>query len=363
MIFAVVSDIHAYNSTVYSHTNSDGVNSRLRIILDELKRAAAVLKAAGGSTMIVAGDIFHVRGSIDPEVLNPLRATIEEILLDDINIYAIPGNHDLKSKDSRKLSSQIENLAQISITGGMFRCFSEPTIIRMGPEIFGFAPWRNTVPDLMNDLAELRKHPDTEKAHVFIHAGIDGVISGMSAHGLTHTDLEAIGFKRIYAGHYHNHKVFPGGSVVSIGATTHHNWGDIGTRAGFLIVDTVADTVTFHDTQAPKFHDISGLSEGDIELLCMGNYVRFRGPTMTQGEIDDLKNQLVKWGALGVSIEVPRATVATRATAGPTVKGVTLEKSVDNFIDGATNIPASIDKERLKLRCQEVLTSSRARAA
>lgn len=359
MKFAVLADIHAYGSTVYSGTNPDGVNTRLSIILSEMKRAAQTLAREGGRIMIIAGDIFHTRGSIDPEVLNPLRETVESILAMDIDIYAIPGNHDLKSADSRQLSSQIENLAQISISGGMFRCYNEARVVGLQDVPFGFVPWRNKMDDLKADLAALKAtyayHADM---HVFIHAGIDGVLSGMPAHGLTDGDLAAYGFKRVYAGHYHNHVIFPGNKVVSIGATTHHNWGDVGTRAGFLIVDTDADTVTFHDTQAPKFADLTGLDEMDMELECKGNYVRFRGPTMTQTEINELRDQFRKWGALGVSIEVPKSTVAVRS-ASP-VKGVTLDQSVANYIDGKKDIPASIDKVKLKARAQAILDDSRA---
>ncbi|OWZ90457.1 hypothetical protein B9J07_28135 [Sinorhizobium sp. LM21] len=359
MKFAVVADIHAYGSTVYSGTDTTGVNTRLRLILDELRRTARAVKMEGGSKIFIAGDIFHTRGSIDPEVLNPLRETIEDILDFGIDIHAIPGNHDLKSKDSRKLSSQIENLTQISIAGGTFTCYNEPKWVGLEDAPFGFVPWRNSIDDLKADLATLKAScPKPEEMHVFIHAGIDGVLSGMPAHGLTSGDLAAYGFKRIYAGHYHNHVMFEDGKVVSIGATTHHNWGDVGTRAGFLIVDTDADTVTFHDTQAPKFADLTGLDELDMELECKGNYVRFRGPTMTQTEINELRDQFRKWGALGVSIEVPKSTVAVRS-ASP-VKGVTLDQSVANYIDGKKDIPASIDRAKLKARAQTILDDSRA---
>lgn len=359
MKFAVLADIHAYGSTVYSGTGVDGINIRLQLILDEMLRSAKTLLDEGGKTMFIAGDIFHTRGSIDPEVLNPLRGTVEEILNTGIDIHAIPGNHDLKSKDSRALSSQIENLAQISIAGGMFRCYNEVTSFQIDGQWFGFVPWRASIKDFLEDMGDLSAHPAHADMHVFIHAGIDGVLSGMPAHGLTDADLAAFGFKRVYAGHYHNHVIFPGNKVVSIGATTHHNWGDVSTRAGFLIVDTDADTVTFHDTQAPKFADLTGLDELEMELECRGNYVRFRGPSMTQTEINELRDQFRKWGALGVSIEVPKATVAARPSASAS-KGLTIDQSVANFVDTAKGIPPSVDREKLKKRCQQILDESRA---
>ena len=359
MKFAVLSDIHAYASTVYSGVDVDGVNKRLRIILNEMERAAKVLKDEGGSTMVLAGDLFHTRGSIDPEVLNPLRETFEKILAMDIDIYAIPGNHDLKSSDTQQLSSQVENLAQVSIAGGEFKIFNEVGHCIVDGVPLGFVPWRNRLEGLHADLAKLAAEPDHDKMHVFIHAGIDGVLSGMPAHGLTSADLAKYGFACVYAGHYHHHHNFAPDAVVSIGATTHQNWGDVGTKAGFLIVDAGnIVSIKRHDSQAPKFVDVSGMNQVDLELACDGNYVRFRGPTMTQQEINDLRDQFKNWGALGVSIEVPKATVATRPGTA-SASGKTLDQSVDSYIDGLTTIPTNIDKTEVKRRAQEVLDLSR----
>ncbi|PZR92056.1 MAG: hypothetical protein DI537_14620 [Stutzerimonas stutzeri] len=345
MIYAVVSDIHAHAWSLYSHTNSAGVNSRLATTLGELKRAAETLQAAGGNTMFVAGDIFHTRGTLDPEVLNPTRQAFDEILGMGIDIYAIPGNHDLKSNDSKELSSAIQNLAQITVEGREFKVFNVVSDRGIDGELFAFVPWRYTQEALLEDLEKItRGHGKAAcaKMDVFIHAGIDGVISGMPAGGLTDAKLAAFGFRRIFAGHYHNHVVFPGEKVISIGATTHHNWGDVGTRAGFLIVDTDADTVTFHDTLAPKFIDVSGMDELEMSVEAKDAYVRFRGPAMTQADVNEFRDQLKKWGALGVSIEVPKVATATRTTAP--AKGLTLEQSVEKFVTDTPPVGVTIEE-------------------
>lgn len=356
MIYAVVSDIHANAWSVFSRTDMDGVNSRLRIVLNELERAAATLIRAGGKVMIIAGDILHTRGTIDPEVLNPLRATFRKIMDSGIDIYAIPGNHDLKSKDSSELSSAIQNLAGESINGSRFTIVNSAKSFPIEGKHFGFVPWRLSHDALIEDLTTLSKEPGAAGMSVFIHAGIDGVISGMPGSGLTDAVLAGFGFKRLFAGHYHNHKVMAGGKVISVGATTHHNWGDVDTKAGFLIVDTDGD-VTFYDTQAPKFVDISGMSELEMEMECKGNYVRYRGDPMTQLEVNEIKKQLQDWGAEGVSIEVPRVTTPVRG-ATATTKTLSLESSVGNFVDSAT-VPAGVDKEAVKRRALDVLSRSR----
>lgn len=353
MTYAIISDIHAHSFTLFSKTNSEGINSRLCIILDEMIRAAYALKAAGGRRMIIAGDILHTRGQIDPEVLNPLRETIEQILSMDIDIDAIPGNHDLKSSETQEVSSSIQNLVQVSMTGGQFRVFNEPTV----SGALAFIPWRNTKEQLIRDLTDLAASvaPTHRQIDVFIHAGIDGVLSGMPAHGLTHVELGNFGFRRVFAGHYHNHKDF-GNGVVSIGATTHHNWGDIGTRAGFLLVNEADGSFTFNRSEAPHFIDISGMTEEDIQLVAPGNYCRVRGSAMTNDEVKDLRQVLTDMGALGTSIEVPRVSSVTRATkpAG----GVTIAQSIEAFVKASP--PATVDPAAVIKRAIETLNESQA---
>lgn len=354
MIYGVVSDLHANNWSVFSSTNSDGVNSRLRIILNELLRAADEILAAGGKTMIVAGDILHTRGSIDPEVLNPVRDTFKLILAKGIDVHAIPGNHDLKSKDSSELSSAIQNLAEISLEGTQFRVYNEPTIVAIDGQNFGFVPWRHTRAELLADLALMAAHPQASTFDVFIHAGIDGVLSGMPAHGLTAEVLAEFGFRNVFAGHYHHHYAF-GNGIYSIGASTHQVWGDVNTKAGFLIVDD--GTVTWNDTMAPKFVDLSAMDELEMEAECLNSYVRFRGPAMPQSAITELRNQFKSWGALGTSIEVPKAAAATRAPVGP-AKTRTLAESVESYVTGSKTIPDHVDREKVRLRAAEILANA-----
>lgn len=356
-MYAVLSDIHAHSFTLFAKTDSDGVNSRLRITLNEMLRAAKALVAAGGSRMIIAGDILHTRGQIDPEVLNPLRETIGEILSMGIDIEAIPGNHDLKSAETQELSSSIQNLVQISPNGGVFTVYNEPWVSSIDNTCgLLFVPWRNTKEQLLKDLQASAAKYSSKVANmdVFIHAGIDGVLSGMPAHDLTHVELGAFGFRRVFAGHYHNHKDF-GNGVVSIGATTHQNWGDVETRAGFLLVDPATGNFTFNRSEAPHFIDISGMQPDDIMMVAPGNYCRVRGAPMTTEEIKDLRQLLHDLGALGTSIEVPRTNQTLRTTKP--VSGMTIAQSIESFVKAAPPV-AGLTVEEVTKRAIETLNES-----
>lgn len=356
MIYGVVSDLHCHAWSVFSQTNRAGINSRLEATLSELRRAGDAVLANGGRTLVVAGDVFHTRGVIDPEVLNPTRAAFAELVGKGIEIHIIPGNHDLKSQDTNELSSAVQNLGSNRI-----HIYNKPTLVELDACWLALMPWRWSNSDLLIDLEAIKNQAVTGGIYpaaidVFVHAGVDGVLPHLSGGELTDKKLGAFGFRRVFAGHYHNHVELAHG-VVSIGATTHQTWGDVNSRAGFLTVDQLTGDVTFNDTRAPKFVDISGLDEDEMALLCPGNFVRFRGSHMTQADINALRSQFTSWGALGTSIEVPKTVVAARSGASPKT-GLTLEASVKSYIDESSDLPAEIDRERLKERAGEVLARS-----
>jgi hypothetical protein len=196
---------------------------------------------------------------------------------------------------------------------------------------------------------------DLKDFDLFIHAGIDGVLSNMPPSGLTDKVLGAYGFKRVMSGHYHHQKLLDHG-VISIGATTHQTWSDLDSRAGFLIVD--GDAVRIHASHAPSFVDVSGKSEDDAALLADGNYVRFRGQQMTNDQVKELRQFLEESGALGVSIQATKPAVNARSTTGPTAGGATIAESVQKFVDTTNLIPAHVDRDEVKREAADVLAKS-----
>ena len=190
-----------------------------------------------------------------------------------------------------------------------------------------------------------------------IHAGIDGVVTGMPDHGLTAKILGDFGFKHVFAGHYHNHKVLEHG-VVSIGATTHHSWRDVDSKAGFLLVE--GDKIQFHATHAPRFIDISGWDEDDIKMEAPGNFIRFRGPPMDAKDLEELRKWLSTLGAKGVQVDVAKVSASARSAASPASGARSLDDSVLAFVDASASVPATIDKAKLKQRAADVLNRARA---
>lgn len=319
--YVIVSDVHCHAWSAFSTTLKSGVNSRLQIILDELMRAAKSVKKAGGSTLVVAGDLFHVRGSVQPSVLNPVMSAFTQISLMGITVYAIAGNHDLEGKDATTLGNAMQALGSIP----NFHPITEPTSVTIPEGItLHLFPWYAELNDLRKAMIE---HPHTDADHAIIHAPVNGVIKGLPDTGLTPEEIVAMGYKFVFVGHYHNYKTFEAGRVASVGATTHQTWSDPGTAAGFLLVH--ADHYEHQPTQAPLFVDVPAgaiLAEYPIK----GNYVRLRLVDADEASIKADRAALDALGALAVTINATKKTEVTRTA---TIKaGSSMEVSVTDFV-------------------------------
>ena len=175
------------------------------------------------------------------------------------------------------------------------------------------------------------------------------MLPGLPDHGLDGEDLANLGFRRVFAGHYHNHKeVYPG--VVSIGATTQQTFSDIGAKAGFLLVDD--NDYKYRASHAPQFVELNEDTDpNDIPLIADGNYVRVSGMELDDKEINQIRDNLNDLGAKGTSFMVARKTEATR-TNSTQAKGMTLAQSVSAFVE---NLKSPFEKE-VQSRCSAILT-------
>ena len=342
--YGLISDTHHHLWSAFSTTLPSGVNSRLQTILDETVRCAETLGKAGGDTIIHAGDLFHVRGSVAPSVLNPTLETYKKLTKLGFKIVIVAGNHDLEGKDANELGSAITALKEVGCT-----IVSESHFLLHDNTCL--VPWVPNVGDLKALLDKIDLSYRTGRDLV-IHAGIDGVIPGLPDHGLDAGYLSKLGFKRVFAGHYHHHKKLHD-NVWSIGALTHQTWGDVGTKAGFVIVSD--KEVKWHASHAPSFVEIDPATPPeDVPLIVDGNYVRAKLATSKPSEIDAARKLLEKCGARGVTIISQPPKGVTR-TASSVKAGASLEASVQGYInDGDFE-----HKKELGVLCDSILKEAR----
>jgi DNA repair exonuclease SbcCD nuclease subunit len=340
--YALVSDLHCHNWSQFSQIGSDGVNTRLRIILDELIRAAQTLKKAGGTTLRVAGDLFHVRGNIAPSVLNPTFATFKWICEAlEIDVEIIPGNHDLEGLHADELGNAMQ---QLDLIEGV-EVITKPTVCEDGTVML---PWIESLDELRKEAAKL-KNPN---ADLIIHAPLNGVIRGLPDHGLDPVEVSKWGYRRVFTGHYHNHTA-PMDGAISIGATTHQTWSDPNTAAGFLIV--YPDRYEFHESQAPKFVNVD---QPIVDTTAVrNNYCRIRLQDVEADELDKFKADLKAAGAAGIVDHSTKKRPDTRGVAAP--QNLTLEVSVAQFVANDLDVDKSLSKKRIANDALDVLRAAR----
>ena len=344
-VYGVNSDQHAHNWNAFSSEDEHGRNNRLMGIIAELKACCDRTLAAGSKVVVLCGDLFHTRGSVDPDVFNPIREFFEAKTAEGFEFYVIAGNHDLQSADSNALHSAVAMLA--SIEG--FHVFHETVIMeRLG---FVMVPWHKKSKEYVAEIERVTAilGDKVKEYTMFCHIGIDGTLTGMPAHNVSPEWAAGLGYKRFFSGHYHNHRDF-GGGVYSVGALTHQTWGDVRTRAGFIVVN--GDDVQFFGSKQPQFVDItSDMEEHEAALLPDGNYVRVKLGTASKKSVAEIRSLLQKQGAKGISISFVPETAATKRE-GVTAKSIaSLDSSVSVYCaekkvsDGAAAMCAAIMKE------------------
>ena len=346
--YGLISDTHNHGWSAFSTTGADGVNSRLQEILSETKRCAQEVRAAGGDTIVHAGDLFHVRGKVAPSVLNPTMDSYRELIDDGFQIIILAGNHDLEGKTADRLGSAVT--AMQSVGCKVVNSLSEGLAAH---DDVVLVPW-------IQDLQELKETLDSiaparrSGSDLVIHAPVDGVIAGLPDHGLTAAHLAGLGFQRVFAGHYHNHKQL-NDSVYSIGALTHQTWGDVGSKAGFLIVS--GTEVKHFASHAPSFIDVDGSTDPtELPLVADGNYVRCRIKSAKPSEIEALREHLVDCGARGVVIISQPDTKAVPTRSGVVTTGTSLDVSVQDYVVSCS-FARQGDVAKI---CAEVLAKARA---
>lgn len=346
--YGLAADLHLHAWSSFSSVGPDGINSRLAGLLSELRRCAQEVHKRGGNTVVLAGDVFHVRGSVAPSVLNPTKDMLAAIHREfGTHFVIIPGNHDLEGKNTTRIGSAVT-----ALECNWVEVVNEPT---WNKELMAFlVPWFESIDDLKAQLGNEVDGLIRDKYTAIIHAPIDGVIEGLPMHGLTPEYLAELGFDRIYAGHYHNHKSF--GAAVSIGALAHHTWSDVGTKAGFIIVKPGG--FNWFKSHLPSFIDLNKLSpeeQEDIELIVDGNFVRIRVEAAKSKDVEDARAELMKMGAKAVLVQAEPKAPADMERASHTVEaGSSLEVSVVDFIKGMKTIT---DAEAVKREAMSVLSS------
>lgn len=328
----ILADIHAHNYKENSTLLANGLNSRLAEIVCLLDQTLEIAEAQGVERILICGDTFHTRGNVRPSVQNEIKTWLESCVASEIDVFIIPGNHDLENYKHGATAVDIfdgigTGWASVRVApAGVPIYWPEDKIIGI-PYIHDIQEFKDAIQAAVID------YPDAEV--IMMHQGIDD----FAGHGYGETTItakfleEAVGHRFVFSGHYHtpgNYKHL----YFSVGAPCEHNFGDEADKRGFLLLNTDYTVHEHYETLIyPKFVTVSDTymeEEGDsiIEMDVEGNFIRLNTSNIKTAERD--KERLMDFGAANVVVNVTRefakAHVETISMGKP-------EEMVTKYID------------------------------
>lgn len=340
--YLLFSDVHFHNWSAFATVGEDKINSRLKYQLAELGRAYAALREAGGSFAVCAGDLFHVRGKLAPSVINPVRKFFREQDALDMETVILSGNHDLESEDADEITSSVSAISSPNTLAINIACQ-----VSDDPKIY-MIPWRSDLGALREEIRVLNETLGVIEVpyDLIIHAPMNEVLINIPNIGLNASEFDGMRFKRVFAGHYHNHKRLSD-KVYSCGATGHQTWNDPGTKAGWCLV--YEDEVVFHESQQPQFVTLPVVYDEDDMDMVHGHFIRADIEDPTPESIIALREYVLNFGAAGVTVRTLIGDRESSREGGETVS------ALDSLKDSISKFATKKHSKQVAVECARIL--------
>lgn len=267
MKIAIIADLH------FGVKKSDTtfIDSQLRFFRNQF---APELKERGIDTIVVCGDVFDTRQSINVATEN-LVIDLFKRTLADFTIHVIVGNHDIFHTNTTEVNSlkALDLLPNVTVYEHMTELNFDGKKTLMLPWMVDYGYFDQMV----------LKHYD----YCFAHLDIVGFDMGgtLSVEGLTMGQI----MKKIdhtFTGHYHNRsnrESLDGQTVTYVGSPYQITRIDKNCERGYLVLDTDTDEYEWHDnTQSMRF---MSFTYPDIDRTKVkGNVVDIHIPYERQNE-------------------------------------------------------------------------------
>lgn len=286
---------------------------------------------------MIAGDLFHVRGSIKPSVFNKVFDFFNRNEQNDYVILA--GNHDLETKDSTDATSALTPLHELTNVYVVNKPMSLDTC---------YIPWVESIQidDIKNISSRFGLEHYTKENDLILHAPVSGVFDHIPD-GLSPDELAKLPFRRVFSGHFHSYKQL-NEKVYSIGSIAQFTFGDKDNKTGFLIV--YPDKVFHVETGQPKFKEMNLTSLKGFDYTKIDNtYLKVNlDAHLPQDKLETLRSALIKKGAKGVIFQTVRQN-QQRSEEDSVKAGASLEVSVSQYIDTLKDVPQGLTKNCLRI--------------
>lgn len=367
--FIVWSDHHIhkfpYGSAIVDTDEYGPCNSRLLDSVQCLEQMSDYAVANGIDTFVFTGDLFHKRTVLDVQTYQMAHEYLDRISgrIDNSTIFLMPGNHDYA--DRHGVTHSLSSLSADLPNGSKRVVMNEATYLPLSTDmntVGYFVPYSDDRAVLK---AAFDKHAavrdglmsDAKDSFLFFHCGIQGAKVG-SDYVMQHDsdcslgDLHTEKYDLAIGGHYHEHQ-YLNANTLYVGAMLQHNWGDVGSKRGFLVVERGPNgwATKQIETKAPKFESVEASKLLKGQKFDRNTFVRVQlDEGITAEEVTSAKE-----GAFA-SLEVVATPAADVSGASLSIDSARFDPMsvLESWVDSQQT---KMDRDKLLTYGQKILTS------
>lgn len=221
-------------------------------------------------TLIIAGDIFDNRQSLNVLVLHKVMNLFKSFSKTFKEIHIIAGNHDVFLKSSNEITSLD---ALVNISDNIF-LYKEPEIVDIYGSKFFMMPWEN---DKIKEI-EIIKSQNKFSDYLICHTEVKGFYYNSRVRVKEGNDLSVYkGYKKVFAGHFHYRQT--SGDFHYLGSPMHLTRNDVDDRKGIYILDVSTNNLELIENDySPEFiklklDDYLNISFNELKKLVNNNYI------------------------------------------------------------------------------------------
>jgi len=301
----------------------NGVGNRTSDCLWCLRMIREYAKKNSIGTVIIAGDFFHDRVSLNIDVLNAAYDEVRQAKQQGQHWITFPGNHDMFLKTSWQINS-IHCLSEV------MQVVEDYRVIKLGDRNFHILPFVHYESKYLEYFTEIEKKASKEDI-LLTHTGVMGATmnSCFLLKYWKEINFENSKFNTVFTGHFHCHQQV-GTKVWYPGSPIAFKFDEGMVPHGFIVFDTETNVVEFVKTadaspdgyKPPDFITIPEGSLAENIKFVSGNHIRILWENeVTANELSKIKEILVAKGALSIkwgltNKEIKDVSITTETSLG-----------------------------------------------
>lgn len=240
MKMALIADLQFDSYHGQSRVHESGMSTRLVDMLAAWEWAVGESVKAGCERLLVLGDVFDSRRSIELPVIDGVCRAMHAAS-EKMELWVVVGNHDSFLRRPHMNSLQ------------MFRGFAQVFESPVTVDGFALVPWHDDPTKIKEGVqALLKDRPHTLCTH--------GLVQGSHAGGATGFPLAYLQcpkFKRVFLGDVHDSLTL-NANCQYVGSLLQIDYRDAGRKRGFVIYDKDKNTTKYVENRvSPQYHLLS----------------------------------------------------------------------------------------------------------